>query len=366
MCSGFIFVLGLLVGPYSKYKMKESFVNHAFHRHRHHGTVDSRITPFKSSQDFGQNNIALSDYISNRGSAHNEPKKAEDANVVSINMSDNNADLSLSAVASPRADNMDSERASSIARKSSYCKPQSRFKDPRNRMLLESGRSHHRVSTIGVQMQEMATNRDFPTYTENQTELKGYRGQNTMDSSLPQDLMKSQKSATTPTPPPTTTHNSAPKLINVGCLEFLLSSLRHRSTVSTIDRGSDHIMSQLDYSALFLKLTELDRLKQLLLTDDQRVVFESVSKPSFSLIGQLMNKRKQIGEEGQLNVYRVREAYERLKKREEKTRLDSRLVEAYEENPMSIEYEISNGTHNEKEERKGNEKGKGSGVWIRR
>ena len=136
--------------------------------------------------------------------------------------------------------------------------------------------------------------------------------------------------------------------LRINYCEFLLSCFRKKPKVKAIEKGSRQIMLKLDFLLIFKRLTELERLKRCLMTQDQQILFHSIQKPILNVSLEDKKKRKKAkGDEGEEDseldeescstLSELKEAYLNLRKGGCRTIIDRNLVFNYERNRDAIE-----------------------------
>ena len=123
---------------------------------------------------------------------------------------------------------------------------------------------------------------------------------------------------------------------------FFWKSTRLNRKLSTLKEGMKRINERLDIFNVLRKLREVDKLKVLLLENEQLVLFDNLPKPQLKIENTHNNPRnsksftqrqlreaKFIGEKAKNGLVFV--SYEIVKKKEVKTIIDEKLVEIYDE-----------------------------------
>jgi len=71
----------------------------------------------------------------------------------------------------------------------------------------------------------------------------------------------------------------AEETLSIGLIEWMMSVFKKGGKTSIVDAATVKIESQLDVLTLYKKLTEIDKLKYLLLTTDEQILFDNMHKP---------------------------------------------------------------------------------------
>ena len=118
--------------------------------------------------------------------------------------------------------------------------------------------------------------------------------------------------------------------IRIGYLEYLWSFIRPNAKMKALEKASEEIDEQLDFLSIYKKLSEVDRLKMCLLTNDQRVLFNYLNRINLDCDNQTEKEEPTSWTDKILTTVQISEAYHNIKKLAQKTVLDKNLLELYE------------------------------------
>ena len=352
LCSLFIFVVSLLVKPYSKFKMYESFINKVFHVEFDQPGAATKTNlidlennnSFNKSPDEHRNNISLEEH--SRVGLKNQYGQSR---------LESNPDISISRLDDPNIDHITPGKTKHTIDPHSYLKEEeiqrSRLQPYRPSPLVNNNPHSLQIMPARVEMSDMTSDPSPVQFGHSNTESrKDYTTQGT--TSLPKLVRVEKtpgywsclkKNRITPL-----SANKKPKNLSVGYFEYLFSFLRPRSTqtIKAIGKGSKQIMLQLDFTMLFRKLIEIDRLKMCLMTPEQRTLFDSINKPTLNVALENNQSKKKLeeeifgpgwNEETPPNLSKLNEAYWSLKKGGCQSVIDQNLVSIYDRNREVIE-----------------------------
>ena len=400
LCSGFIFLLGILVYPYSNLKMYEGLVNKAFYvkTSSHDGTEEPSPLEFgdlslNKKLESSTNRINDLTNMDQSRIGDNDSQRRLYDNVDASEIKGN--DLTVHNISQDKIDYISElpTRTKEIELSQRRLQPQptpgvqdnpSLLREATNAIELPGQKADAPLKKILVydlmHMDEPkiddnnsrpihAENTDAREKTNNAIELSSMKDDIPPKKTLPADvevdkraneqsitdtnqqagekrrffgcLRSKTKSRVVPVP---TRKKQSP--LRIGYFEFLLSFFRKKPKMKAIEKGSRQIMLKLDFLLIFKKLHEIDRLKMCLMTPDQRLLFESIQKPILELAVEGKRKKKKHhddGEESETDEERwptlseLREAYLNLKRAGCMTTLDRNLVFNYEKNRDAIE-----------------------------
>ena len=350
LCSLFIFIVSLLVKPYSKFKMYESFVNKVFRVGFDQtdivGKTDKKdlenSTSFdkQSKEDCQVNNVSYEEH-SRVGlkNPYGQPGLESNADISILKLDDGTIDYN-----SPEKAKFVFEAYPQIKEDEiSQSKPKPYVtNNPVN--IQASLKIQPLIKNLEISS-EISDPRPNAKLKKNVTHLeeKGITKESEGLRKTPTWWRCRLRNKITPL-----SDKKKPKNLSVGYFEYLFAFLRPKSKqkIKAIGKGSKQIMLQLDFSMLFRKLIEIDRLKMCLLTTDQRMLFDNLSKPTLNMLLRAHPGRKKLEEEmfgpewideTPPNISQMEEAYWNLKRGGCQSVVDQNIVSIYDRNKEMIE-----------------------------
>lgn len=346
LCSGFIFLLGILILPYSNIKMYEGMINKLYHVHYSYSKTPVRSTTidFKDESNdnrrFDTSNIRLNDDIS---MIDEKNKNTQRGLITNPDMSE----MKITDQTFQNIMNYVNEDPSQV--KDIEMTNRSRL---RNITAASNNQSALQKSELDItELQE--TKRDSTPDKLQSAPDKNEKENNNESSTAQQDdtekmidkgssCWKRRKNKITP--------SAAQKKnkLSVSYHEFILSFFRKKPKLKALEKASKQIIAKFDFELIFKKLHEIDRLKGCLMTQDQQILFNSIQKPILEVYLGKANRANpkeededemiiNMNEPEQLKYSDIKAAYLNLKKEGCKTTLDRRLVQTFEQNKESIE-----------------------------
>lgn len=136
--------------------------------------------------------------------------------------------------------------------------------------------------------------------------------------------------------------------INLTLPQFIRSFWRHEPQVKLLSQAADEIEGSMDHLVVIQKLLEIEKLKMCLLTENQRILFNNLDKPTLCL-AENSDKKSAKGEDlseksvtvvykrgGENKAKTLEQAYSELKGKDEYTELDKQLLLLFEKANGSI------------------------------
>lgn len=136
--------------------------------------------------------------------------------------------------------------------------------------------------------------------------------------------------------------------LNISCFEFIRSYWRAEPQVKLLSQAAEEIEGSVDHIVVIQKLLEIEKLKMCLLTEDQRILFNNLGKPTLCLAEEQKKKNEKVKKEKESvpAIYeRSREedktktphqVYTDLKVKEGQSELDKQLLLLYEKSHVSL------------------------------
>lgn len=349
LCSGFIFVIGLLVLPYSDTKMYESMVNRLYHVQYH----NSRKPMHSTTIDFGGRSPNKKRFNSS------DRRVDEDISVIDdrsqhtqrefINDTQSN-DIKMSDQTNPNISKLDFIQDDTSQVKE--IELPNRIKEANKlKIILNNQSALQDPNMDAVELQD--TGRDFsPDPLQSAHTRVGIKNE-TENSIIQKDnaekvveresgccCWKRRRNRVVPGSVQKKRNN-----IKVGYIEFLLSIFRKKPKLRAIEKAKRQIKIKFDFHMIFKKLHEIERLKECLMTRDQQILFNSIRKPILNIYLDKADRHEKDPDEDKANMEddddqmrfsEIKEAYLNLK-RGGRTTLDRNLVLSFERNKDSIE-----------------------------
>jgi len=119
--------------------------------------------------------------------------------------------------------------------------------------------------------------------------------------------------------------------VKVGYFQWVSSLWKEREDVNYVERARDIIEDQLDILSIFKKLKEIDKLKYLLLTKEQKILFDNLHKPILYASKSEMTPPVEewaISYHGKRDL--LEDAYGAIKDKLNKTAVDEKILLLYE------------------------------------
>ena len=352
LCSGFIFLLGILVYPYSNLKMYEGLVNKAFHVKTNSPDAPEATSPLEYGDDLSVNRKLESSTNRINDLTYMDQSRIDDTNRNSHRRLDENADASELKAYDLTIQNITQDKIDYIPEFPAQTREielqQRRLQPHIARGTQDNLPSLRETINNAVEIPGMDNNilpkkilADVEVNEKpNEQSITGSNQQVGETRRLFGCFRSRKKSRVTPA---STNKRQSP--LRIGYFEFLLSFFRKKPKIEAIEKGSKQIMLKLDFLLLFRKLNEIDRLKMCLMTRDQQLLFNSIQRPILDIPAQGKRKKKQQDEEEESksdeeswpDLSELREAYLNLKRTGCRTTLDRNLVHGYEKNRDAIE-----------------------------
>ena len=300
LCSGFIFIVGLLVKPYSKVKMYENLINKAFHV-----SFDPQDKPGSSKQQDLKNDTSVIKALNAQSKKENnttyeEPSKIEHYNKHNELNPENSSVMNISRGADQAIYNLTQKKimiAGIDASDSAYntIAPENKGLSVTIPNIIEANAdlSFSRIED------KPKPNKDIEAYSLDDSlsppQKRPLNAENTTNINHQNKRIYEQRASklskiscwkrlkmreVSPLP-----IQDRPKSLSIGYFEFIFSPIlpKAKLKIEAIERGSQQIMLQLDFLTMFRKLAEMDRLKMYLLTPGQRTTFDGLNIPTLSV-----------------------------------------------------------------------------------